>query len=278
MARLSHGGGRWRFLREKDIQEVEVMGELKALIFDVDGVMADTEKDGHRVAFNTVFKEEELGVEWDVQRYGELLKIAGGKERLRALVYSDEFRKDVADKDEYILKIHKRKTEVYKEIVEQGKLPARSGVKRLITEAHNRSIKLGVASTSHEESVRTLIRKTFGGDILDMFNLILAGDIVKQKKPSPEIYQLSSERLNVPPENCAVVEDSRNGLLSAKGAGMACVVTPSFYTNDENFDEADLVVTCLGDPGSEVARVIKSKVGLKGTKYVTVDVLSKLFG
>ena len=251
--------------------------KLEAVIFDVDGVIADTEKDGHRVAFNQAFKEEGLDVIWDIEKYGILLKIAGGKERLRTLVYSDEFEKEVPDKKEYILKLHKRKTEIYKDIVAQGKLPGRSGVKRLIKEAHESRLKLGVASTSHEESVKAVIKTVLGEDILKFFDIILAGDVVKQKKPSSEIYSLSSSRLNIPPENCVVIEDTRNGLLSAKEAGMLCVITPSYYSRNENFDEADLVVSGLGDPDGETGRIIKSRITLSDFKYVTIDILRRLF-
>ena len=252
-------------------------GKLKAVIFDVDGVIADTEKDGHRVAFNHVFEEEGLDVRWDIEKYGVLLKIAGGKERLRTLVYSDEFKKDVSDKEEYILKMHKRKTEIYKEIVSQGKLPGRLGVKRLIKETHEADLKLGIASTSHEKSVKAVIKTILGEDILELFDVILAGDVVKQKKPSPEIYELSAKSLKVLPGNCVVIEDTRNGLLSAKGAGMICVITPSYYSRDENFDEADLVVSDLGDPDGKTTQVIKSKVSLPNFKYDTIDILRRLF-
>ncbi len=251
--------------------------KLEAVIFDIDGVIADTEKDGHRVAFNQVFEEEGLDVRWDVEKYGVLLKIAGGKERLKTLVYGDEFKRDVPDKEEYILKMHKRKTQIYKDIVAQGRLPGRSGIKRLVKEARENGLKLGVASTSQEESVRAVIKIVLGENILKLFDIILAGDVVKQKKPSPEIYHLSSSRLNVASGNCVVVEDTRNGLLSAKGAGMACVITPSYYSGEENFDEADLVVSGLGDPDGEVVHLIKSRVALPDFEYVTIDILKKLF-
>lgn len=253
------------------------MAQFKALIFDVDGVIADTEKDGHRVAFNQVFKEEDLDTVWDEEKYGKLLKIAGGKERLKTLVYSDQFNKDVPDKEAYILKVHRRKTQIYKEIVAQGKLPARSGVARLIKEAHEAGLSLGVASTSQEESVRAVIKTALGESVLNLFDLILAGDVVKQKKPSAEIYQLCSERLKISPGNCIAVEDSRNGLLSAKNAGMVCIITPSYYTKNENFNEADLVVSCLGSPGEEEAQLIRSRRSLPQFTYVSIDILGRLF-
>ena len=113
-----------------------------ALIFDVDGVIAETEADGHRVAFNRVFAEEGIDTHWDVDTYGKLLSIAGGKERMKTVLYSDEFSRDVGDKEEYIKKLHKRKTEIFQQLVSEGKLPARRGVRRLVQETRARGIKL----------------------------------------------------------------------------------------------------------------------------------------
>ena len=224
------------------------MAEFKALIFDVDGVVAETEADGHRVAFNRVFEEEGLPIRWDKERYGELLKIAGGKERLRTEVYSPDFPKQVEDKEEYIKKLHKRKTDIYMEMIASGVLKPREGVGRLIREAHDAGLKLAVASTSNERGVRFLLQNLLGDEIYNLFDVILAGDVVKNKKPDPEIYFLAAEKLGVKPEECAVVEDTMNGLRAAKGAGMKCVVTRSEYTKNEPFEEADLVVDSLGEP------------------------------
>jgi len=151
---------------------------MKALIFDQDGVIADTERDGHRVAFNRVFEEEALGVCWSVQRYGELLKIAGGKERMKTVVYSDEFTKAVGDKEAYIKKLHKRKTDVFMEIVSQGQIALRSGIGRLVREAHQDGLKLAVCSTSNERAVHTLVKTLLGEEAYGWFDVILAGDVV----------------------------------------------------------------------------------------------------
>lgn len=253
------------------------MSETKALIFDSDGVIADTERDGHRVAFNRVFEEEGLGVSWSVERYGELLKIAGGKERMKTVVYGDDFTKDVGDKEQYIKRVHKRKTDIFMEIVSAGELSLRSGISRLAHEAHRGGWKLAVCSTSNERAVHTLLGTLLGEDAYGRFDVILAGDVVKHKKPSPEIYHLATERLAVRPDQCAVIEDSRNGLLAAVAAGMHCVITQNLYTADEDFREADLVLDCLGDPGGETAHVISANCDVGPLEFVTMEHIAKLF-
>ena len=228
------------------------MADFNALIFDCDGVIAETEADGHRVAFNRVFAEEKLGVEWDTDTYGEKLKIAGGKERMRTLFVGPEAVKPVPDPDMTIKKLHKRKTDLYMEMIEKDQLPGRAGVKRLAEEAHARGIKLAIASTSNERGVNLLARHVLGDDVYGWFEAILAGDVVAKKKPDPEIYLLAAEKLGVAPEECCVVEDTGNGVAAAKAAGMNCVVTRSHYSKGEAFPEAELVVDGLDGPGTRV--------------------------
>jgi len=234
------------------------MAEFKALIFDCDGVIAETEADGHRVAFNRVFAEEGLGIEWDVAAYGEKLKIAGGKERMRSIFSDGSCTIETDDLDEYIKKLHKRKTDLYMEIIEKGELPGREGVKRLVEEAHAAGIKLAIASTSNERGVRLIARWVLG-EAFDYFDAVLAGDVVSRKKPDPEIYLLAARTLQVDPAECCVVEDSENGFQAAQKAGMHCVVTRSQYSQDEHFPGADLVVDSLaGSAGPVTIAAIKS--------------------
>lgn len=221
---------------------------MKALIFDCDGVIADTERDGHRVAFNHMFREKGLAIEWDVELYGELLKIAGGKERLRFYFNEHGWPAHVVNKDEFIKDLHGHKTDLYMRIIERGRLPVRSGVKRLVDEAIADGIKLAVCSTSNERAVSLIVEKLLGPERKAKFNAILAGDVVSKKKPDPEIYDLAKERLSVPGRESVVIEDSRNGLLAAKAAGMHCVITTNGYTEREDFIEADGVFPELGDP------------------------------
>jgi HAD superfamily hydrolase (TIGR01509 family) len=221
---------------------------FKALIFDCDGVLAETERDGHRVAFNKTFADRGYGIEWDVTLYQELLKVGGGKERMRHFFEQTGWPEGTADRDALIKDLHRRKTDCYMQIVESGELPLRPGVARLVDEAVAAGVRLAVCSTSNERAVNAVVETLLGPDRKARFDVILAGDVVSKKKPDPEIYRLALERLALEPTQCVVVEDNRNGLLAAKGAGMYCIVTTNAYTEDEDFSEADLVVPELGDP------------------------------
>jgi HAD superfamily hydrolase (TIGR01509 family) len=221
---------------------------LKAVIFDCDGVLADTERDGHRVAFNRAFAEKGLSIEWDVSLYGELLKIAGGKERMRHYFDTSGWPDGVDDRDAFIKELHKLKTDIYMKLIESAELPLRPGVASLVDEAIAENVKLAVCSTSNEKAVNLVVERLLGLERKAKFDLLLAGDVVSKKKPDPQIYNLALERLGLKPSECVVIEDSRNGLLAAKAAGICCVVTTNGYTEDEEFTEADLVVSELGDP------------------------------
>jgi len=221
---------------------------MKALIFDCDGVLVDTEKDGHRVAFNQAFTEAGLDTVWDVERYGELLKVAGGKERMRHDFETTDWpdRAD-DDRDAFIAQLHKRKTAIFADLIASGRLPLRPGVLRVVDEALAANTRLGVCTTSNPKSVSGVL-DLMGPARKAQFEFVLAGDVVSQKKPDPEIYELAKQRLGLLGSDCIVIEDSRNGLLSATGAGFPCLITTSTYTTNENFDEAVKVVAELGDP------------------------------
>jgi HAD superfamily hydrolase (TIGR01509 family) len=246
---------------------------VPALIFDCDGVLADTERDGHRPAFNQTFEESGLDVRWSEEEYGEKLRIGGGKERMASLL-TDEFVRandlpsDPEGQRELIAGWHRRKTELYKEMVRAGKLPGRPGVARVVREALDAGWTLAVASTSAEESVRAVLEHVVGEEDAAHF-AVFAGDIVPAKKPDPAIYALALEELGVRPEDALVIEDSRNGLLAAVGAGLRCVVTVSGYTADEDMSEAVLVVTSLGDPGTP-AEVLANRGGAQPGELVTL--------
>jgi HAD superfamily hydrolase (TIGR01509 family) len=223
---------------------------VKALLFDCDGVLVDTERDGHRVAFNQAFAVKGLDVVWTVPVYGELLKIAGGKERMHYYFDQRGWPVGVIDKAALIQELHHLKTGLFMGIVESGQLPLRSGVKRLADEAIGAGVELAVCSTSNQRAVTSIVQTLLGPERRTRF-AIFAGDIVQHKKPAPDIYNLARERLTLKATECMVVEDSRNGLLAAKEAGMHCLITKSSYTQQEDFNEADLVVDELGDdPGT----------------------------
>jgi HAD superfamily hydrolase (TIGR01509 family) len=215
------------------------------LIFDCDGVLVDTERDGHRVAFNRAFAAVGLEVEWDVGLYGELLKIAGGKERMTHY-YNNTGWPKAHTAESLIPQLHKRKTAIFTELIASGSQPLRPGITRIVDEAHAAGIRLGVCTTSAADSVNGVL-DLMGTKRKTHFEVVLAGDVVAKKKPDPEIYNLAKQRLGLEGRDCVVIEDSRNGLLSAVGAGMPCLITKSAYTQDENFHEAARVVPELGD-------------------------------
>jgi len=221
------------------------------LLFDCDGVLVETERDGHRVSFNAAFKNAGIeGVEWGVEKYGELLKIGGGKERLTSY-FNEAGWPSVAPESEderkaWVKGLHEEKTTLFMEMVERGDLPLRPGVRRLVDEALAADAMIGVCSTSNERSVRAVVETMLGQERAAHMK-IFAGDVVSKKKPDPAIYNLAKEHYGVGAGNCVVIEDSRIGLLAAKGAGMNCIVTKSIYTAGENFSEADMVVDELGD-------------------------------
>ena len=240
------------------------MSELKALIFDCDGVLVDTERDGHRVAFNQAFAQKGYSFQWDVELYGELLKVAGGKERMRAYFDKNGWPSDISDKKAFVKEMHRLKTDLFMNIIDSGQLPLRVGVKRLVDEAIAENVTLAVCSTSNERAVNLVVERLLGSKRRDKFSAILAGDVVSRKKPDPEIYNLAKERLGLDLAECMVVEDSRNGLIAAKGAGMKCVVTISSYTGYEDFTEADKIVNELGDLGDV-------KINLENLKQIVAD-------
>jgi HAD superfamily hydrolase (TIGR01509 family) len=220
---------------------------IKALIFDCDGVLVDTERDAHRVGFNLAFKEFGIDAEWDVALYGKLLLVAGGKERMRA--YFDEYGwpagTDSDDqKDALILDLHKTKTRITSEIV--ADLPVRPGILRIVDEAIAAGVRLGVCTTSNPKFIDAVL-DLFGPERKAAFEFVHAGDVVAKKKPAPDIYLLALETLGLPAAECMVIEDSRNGLLAARGAGLPTLVTMSTYTIDEDFTGAAKVVPELGD-------------------------------
>ncbi|MFC3096836.1 HAD-IA family hydrolase [Alteraurantiacibacter palmitatis] len=221
---------------------------FKALIFDCDGVLVDTERDAHRVGFNLAFKQFGIDAEWSVDLYARLLLTAGGKERMT--VYFDEFgwpEDQVAKfggKQELIAALHKEKTKLTSEIV--ADLPVRPGILRIIDEAMAAGVRLGVCTTSNPKFIDAVL-DLFGAERKAAFEFVHAGDVVAKKKPAPDIYLLALETLGLPASECMVVEDSRNGLLAATGAGIPTLITTSTYTAEEDFSEAVKVVPELGD-------------------------------
>lgn len=248
---------------------------MPAIVFDCDGVLADTERYGHLPAFNQTFREFGLPVEWSEEEYGQRLQIAGGKERMASLLTPEFVRAaglpaDAGGQRALIARWHERKTAIYTEMVAAGRLPGRPGVRRLIHAAQDAGWHLAVASTSAGPSVRAILDHVAGAERAARFTAVLAGDVVARKKPAPDIYQLALSRLPVPPDQVIVVEDSRTGLLAATACGLRTVVTVNGYTEDEAHDEAVLVVSSLGDPGLEPTRVIANRSAARPGACVTL--------
>jgi HAD superfamily hydrolase (TIGR01509 family) len=246
---------------------------VPALIFDCDGVLADTERDGHRPAFNETFAEVGLPVHWSDEEYAVKLKIGGGKERMASLltpefVHANGLPADAEGQKALLADWHRRKTARYKEMVHAGRLPGRPGIARVVSEAIDAGWTLAVASTSAEESVRAVLEHAVGAEHASRF-AVFAGDIVPAKKPDPAIYTLAVERLDLSPADAIVIEDSRNGLLAAVRAGLRCVVTVSSYTAEEDMSEAVMVVTSLGDP-EEPAVILANRGGAQPGDLVTL--------
>ena len=237
------------------------MTKIKAIFFDQDGVIIDTERDGHRVSFNDTFKEFGYDVEWDVDYYHELLQIPGGKERMKYHLQKRGFGKPVAEEevDDLIKALHKRKTTLFIELIESGKLPLRPGIHRFMQEGMAAGLVLGVCTTSNERAAHAIAYNILK-DV--QFEFVLAGDIVSKKKPDPEIYNLALEKTGLKPEECLVIEDSHNGVLAGKAAGMHVVATTNHYTEKEDLSAADIIVSCLGDPDGE--RGVMTKGDLPG--------------
>lgn len=234
---------------------------LKAIIFDVDGTLAETEE-LHRIAFNKAFADNNLPWHWDRARYRELLKVSGGKERIRHFIETDDLpQRQRADLKQFILRLHRHKTSVYTQLVADGKAELRPGVRQLIDAAGSSGVRLAIATTTSLPNVEALLQASFNGAGDDLFEVICAGDSVPEKKPAPDIYLDALRLLELPADACVAIEDSRNGLLSAVGAGIATVITPGIYTNDQDFSEAQLVVANLNAP--EVSALLVGARDLK---------------
>jgi HAD superfamily hydrolase (TIGR01509 family) len=252
----------------------------RALIFDCDGVLGDTEADGHLVAFNQMWKKFGVPWQWSKEQYAEKLKIGGGKERMASLFNDADFRQcctvpaSEEERKALVARWHKEKTAIYQEIINSGQVPPRPGVKRLSYEALDAGWKLAVASTSAPAAVNAVLHRAVG-ELADEF-LVLSGDIVPAKKPAPDIYNLALERLQLTPQNCVAVEDSRNGMLAACAARIPVIVTVSFFTKDEDFREAELVVDSLGEPQGPKAKVLANPAGVRIAECVRVQNLGAL--
>ncbi len=228
---------------------------LEALLFDVDGTLADTEET-HRLAFNAAFSDAGLDWYWDEALYEELLLVTGGRERIRFFLdrYAPSFR-PAGDLDATIAGLHRDKTRIYVQMLSRGDVPLRPGVERLIRETRAQGLRLAIATTTTPENVYSLLEHSFSTNAADWFELIAAADAAPNKKPAPDVYHYALQRLGLPPERCLAIEDSANGLISARQAGVEVLITVNGYTRDQDFSGAAVVLDGLGEPGSPCHRI-----------------------
>lgn len=244
---------------------------LAALIFDVDGTLSETEE-AHRKAFNQAFAEAGLEWSWDQALYRELLKVTGGKERIRHFIETranGELGRP--DLDGWIAALHRQKTDIYTAMVDSGAVALRPGVAALLEAAHRSGIRLAIATTTSLPNVESLLASTLGDGWRDMFEVIAAGDQVARKKPAPDVFKLALQRLGLCASGCLALEDSANGLASARGAGLETVITVSAYTSGDRFDHALAVV-------DDLAALAGSARGTAGEGAAIVAALARLYG
>jgi HAD superfamily hydrolase (TIGR01509 family) len=259
---------------------MKLMDNMDALLFDCDGVIAETERDAHRVTFNEAFKWKGLDTVWDVDLYGELLKTGGGKERMTKHFDTVGWPSNVAEADRkaFVAELHAYKTKQFSGLVESGAVPLRPGVQRLIDDAFANDLKVAVCSTSNVDAVTTIVKTLLGEERLAKIP-IFAGDMVKAKKPAPDVYLLAATTLGLDPSRCWVVEDSNIGLRAAKAAGMKCVVTKSVYTEDEDFEGADACIKDLdnGLDGQVTVTYLNYKASPRAYKAASTTANTDMF-
>jgi len=230
------------------VHRSEAGNSLEAILFDCDGVLADTERDGHRPAFNRAFKLNDIDDEWDVELYGKLLEVGGGKERMTARWSEVGWPSVIPDdgRQAKVKALHLQKTDIFMDMIDDGAIPLRSGVLRLVDEAIAKGVRLAVCSTSNEKAVANIVKTLMGKERAEKFQ-IFAGDMVKAKKPQPDVYNMAIDNMSLDKKRCCVVEDTNIGLAAAKAAGIRCLVTKSSYSGGEDFTGAAMVVDELGD-------------------------------
>jgi len=239
------------------------------VVFDVDGTLVDSERHGHRVAFNLAFEEFGLPYRWEEEAYGELLRVTGGRRRIEGYLAEQGMG---PEREALAGELHRRKTAIMTELIEQGRIAARPGVDRLLAGLTDAGCGLAVATTGSRSWVeRVLARCTPGID----FTVVVTGDDVAARKPDPEAYTRAVELLGLVPEEVVAVEDSAEGLASAVGAGLRCAAVVNGYTADHDLDAADLVLDGFGDPGCP-ARVLADPRGTGCTGVLDAATLGRL--
>ena len=220
---------------------------IKAIILDVDGTLADTE-DADRISFNKAFAENHLDWNWDIALYDKLLKVTGGKERIKYFIETclPGFQKP-ADYEGFVKNLHLTKTGHYTAMLREGRIPLRPGIEQLINDTRQAGIALAIATTTSPENVSTLLQHGLGTGSESWFAVIGCGDIVPHKKPAPDIYRWVLDKLNLDADDCIALEDSENGLRSSLAAGIKTLVITNHYTRNQDFTGAAAILDDLGD-------------------------------
>lgn len=232
---------------------------LEALIFDVDGTLAETEE-LHRQAFNETFSAHGLDWTWDPELYRELLRVTGGQERIRHYVERWDPRGGAAALAE-LSRIHADKSRLYAELIQTRAAEPRPGVRRLITQAHDQGLRLAIATTTSAGHVEPLLRALLGGEAPSWFAVIAAGDSVPRKKPSPDIYRYALRQLGFEASCCIAFEDSENGVAAASQASLTVIATPSFYSSEDDFSAAASLLSDLGEPERPCRQIAGRRFG-----------------
>lgn len=254
---------------------------LKAILFDVDGTLADTEALGHRPAYNRAFRELDLQFRWGPKLYRKLLMQPGGRERLK--YYLKQYQPALgtheaeakADPDAWVARVHELKSVYFRRYMRRGRVPLRAGIARLMREATQSGIKLAIVTNASRKTLEPVLKYSMGPELAEVISVIASGEEVQHKKPAPDIYRLALQRLGVQPAECVALEDSEMGLEAATAAAVHTVVTINSDTLGQDFTEADLVVSSLGEPGAPT-RVLKGE--LAGHPWVSIQTLQKICG
>lgn len=252
---------------------------LRAILFDVDGTLADTESLGHRPAYNRAFRELGLAFRWGPKLYRKLLKQPGGRERLK--YFFEEYRPAAGQHQEeidtnldaWVSRVHEIKSRYFRRYMRRGRVPLRAGIARVMREAHEAGVRLAIVTNASRRTLGPVLKYTMGPELAAEVDAIASGEEVRNKKPAPDLYRLAMQRLGVQPHECIALEDSEIGLEAAAAAGIAAIVTVNSDTLEQDFSEASLVVSSLGEPGAPT-RVLKGQ--LSGHGWVTVDTLRSI--